>query len=170
MRKMRVRATLAVALVVLLALVAAGCGGGDDDDDATPAGTSEEAPGGDAGSVAGAFGSAECQRAAIAMGQAMASAAGASAGGTDFTEGFESAAAQLEAAKEAAPDDIADAIETLAAAFAEVGEKLEGIDYVPGEGPPPEEWIEAFSVFEDEEYQAASTDVSAWFEGECSSE
>jgi len=175
--RLQARATVIVALVLVLAFVAAGCGGDDDDSVATPAGTTattaETASPSDSGddaasSGAGVFGTAECRETALAMGRAMAGAGGSDASG-DLGAGFASTAKALEAAKKAAPDEVDGALDTLAEAFDKVADKLKGVDYTPGKGAPPQEWIDAFSVFQDAKYESASKSVSDWFESNCGS-
>ena len=119
---------------------------------------------GGGGSLAAAFGSAECQRAALTMSQAMT----ATMSGSGTAANFEEAGKTLRAAGDSAPGEIKAAMGTLADAFAELYDRLGKVAYDPKAGQaPPKEYMSAFEVFNDAKYQEASAKVSSWFGSNC---
>lgn len=164
------RMTIAAAAVTATALLLGACGGDD------PAVSEKGVVGttattaittGDTGSgipLAAVFGSAECQRAALTMSQAMT----ASVSGSGTAANFDEAGKALRAAEDAAPSEIKASMGTLADAFVELYDRLGKIGYDPkaGQAPPPE-YLSAFDVFGDAKYQEASAKVSSWFGSNC---
>ena len=182
-----IRTTGAVlVLVAVLSLVACGSGGEDDEDASGDAGTTAAlaapttaatAPtaaataggsgsgGGDA--ALGFFTSAECLNTTLAMAQALsfASPTGTAAGEDPFVE----LADALDAAGDAAPDDIKGDLETLASAFAVLATAIEDAGgWNPASGQiPPAEVIQALERLDTPEFTTAGDNVTAWFEENC---
>jgi hypothetical protein len=179
----------ALVLVAVLSLVA--CGGGGDDEDAsgdagtTAAATASAAPAttpaaaptaaataGGSGSGGGDaalsfFTSAECRNTTLAMAQALsfASPTGTAAG----EDPFEVLADALDAARDAAPDDIKNDLETLAAGFAAFATAIEdagGWNPASGQLPPPAV-MQALESLDTPEFTTAGDNVTAWFEENC---
>ena len=83
----------------------------------------------------------------------------------------EDASQQLEAIAEQAPDEIRDAMETLADGYAAMAEALEGFDLSDPQSFSDPELQEQLASLEDtfnEEYQEAATTVSEYISAECS--
>jgi hypothetical protein len=164
-----------LALVAVLALTAAACGGDDDSgggdqDDTTDAATDGGADdGGDDGAtdaaVAAGLLDEDCR---FLLTGAYLNPLGALAPGGDTD--FEDSASQLEAIADGAPDEIKDAMETVAEGYAAMVEVLEDVDVSdPQAFADPElqaELAELDDVF-DEEYEAASETVSTYIQEEC---
>ena len=164
------RTIAAVAPVAATALLLGACGGNDPAvsekgavaTTATTAVTTGATGGG--GSLTAIFGSAECQRAALTMSQAMT----ATVSGSGTAANFDEAGKTLRAAADAAPREIKADMGTLADAFAGLYDRLGKIAYDPKTGQvPPKEYMSAFEVFSDAKYQEASKNVSAWFGSNC---
>lgn len=164
-----------IAILIVGALTLAACGGGDDSSAAsTPAAGATGVTGGgatgDAGG-AGIFGSAECASAVAAWSSA-AAAAGLAAAGTP--DDLEQSLDQLQAFAETAPEEIRDDLTLVYQAYAEFITALQDAGYDPASGqvPTPDQIaaIEAASQsLDDADVQAASENVSAWFDANCSS-
>ncbi|HEY4606469.1 MAG TPA: hypothetical protein VIH55_02385 [Acidimicrobiia bacterium] len=176
-------ARLLIASLALL-VVATACGGdgGAEDEDTTVT----EAP--DAGSdtttttvpadtdaTIGGDGSITtvCLEATQAMAAAMSSystgLAGAAGGSLD-DESLQQAADQLEAMAAAAPEEIKDDLEVIAAELGEFYATLAEIGYEQG-GTPTAEQIAALSalaeVVDQEAIEEASDNIEAWFDSNC---
>ena len=82
------------------------------------------------GSPLAPFGSAECQRAALTMSQAMT----ATVSGSGTAANFDEAGKTLRAAGDAAPSEIKASMGTLANAFAELYDRLAKVGYDPKAG------------------------------------
>ena len=169
-----------LATAAAAGLLLGACGGGGDDTtesqgrvvttsggtttttaSTTPEGTNNNAGG---GSLAGAFGTEECQKAALTMGQAMASVGA----GTGATGTFDEAGKMLREAADAAPSEIKADVATLADGFAEIYDRIGGVTYDPQSGQaPPKEYMSAFEVFNDTKYQKASENLTKWFGSNC---
>jgi hypothetical protein len=164
------RTIAAVAAVAATALLLGACGGDDPSvsekgvvaTTPTTAATTRDTVSGT--SLAGVFGSTECQRAALTMSQAMTAAASGSGAAANFDEAVKT----LRAARDAAPQEIKADVGTLADAFAELYDRLGKVAYDPKAGQiPPKEYMSAFEVFNDTKYQEASNKVSSWFGSNC---
>ncbi len=183
-----IRTTGAVlVLVAVLSLVACGSGGEDDEDASGDAGTTAAvaapttaataptaaATVGGSGSGGGDaalsfFTSAECRNTTLAMAQAMSSFA-APTGSTAGEDPFAELADALDAAGDAAPDDIKNDLETLAAGFAAFATAIEdagGWNPASGQLPPPAV-MQALESLDTPEFTAAGDNVTAWFEENC---
>ena len=167
------RRTIAAGVAVAATALLLGACGGDDPalsekgavaTTATTATTAVPTGATGGGSVAAVFGSAECQRAALNMSQAMT----ATVSGSGTAANFEEAGKTLRAAGDAAPGEIKAAMGTLADAFAQLYDRLSKVAYDPKAGQaPPKEYMSAFEVFSDAKYQEASAKVSSWFGSNC---
>jgi hypothetical protein len=167
------RTIVAAAAVTATALLLGACGGNDPavsekgavaTTATTAATTGDTGGGGGGGSLTAIFGSAECQRAALTMSQAMT----ATVSGSGTAANFDEAGKTLRAAAEAAPREIKADMGTLADAFAGLYDRLGKVAYDPKAGQvPPKEYLSAFEVFNDTKYQEASKNVSAWFGSNC---
>jgi hypothetical protein len=164
------RTIAAVAAVTATALLLGACGGGDDpavEKGAVATTATTAVATGNTGSdapLAAVFGSAECQKAALTMSQAMT----ATVSGTGTGANFDEAGKTLRTAADAAPREIKADMATLADAFAALYDRLGKVAYDPKAGQvPPKEYISAFEVFSDAKYQQASTNVSTWFGSNC---
>jgi hypothetical protein len=87
-------------------------------------------------------------------------------------ESFQSSLDQLEAIAEAAPDEIADDLQTIAEAYGVIAEIFtsSGWDPASGTAPPPEviaELQQASDQLQSDEVQAAVENVNAWFANGC---
>jgi len=175
---------IGVGLIAVALLAFPACGGGDDDEDtgrdtAAPAAsaTAAEAPSGTPSATSSSgggggdlnfFASGECRKTALAMSQAMSSVlspTGLSASDDPFGE----LAAALDAAEEAAPDDIKSDLGMLAAAYADLAAAIEDAGgWNPASGQiPPAAVMEAFQSFDTPALEAAGNNVSGWFEENC---
>ena len=170
------RTMAAAAAVTATALLLGACGGSDPAasengavattaTSATTVTTAATTGGTGSGSALTAiFGSAECQRAALTMSQAMTAAVSGSGTAANFAE----AGKTLRAAADAAPREIKAEMGTLADAFAELYDRLGKVAYDPKAGQaPPKEYLSAFDVFNDTKFQEASKNVSTWFGSNC---
>jgi hypothetical protein len=164
------RTIAAAAAVTATALLLGACGGGDPAVSekgvvaTTPTTAATTRDTGSGTSLAGIFGSAECQRAALTMSQAMTAAVSGSGTAANFDE----AGKTLRAAENAAPREIKADMGTVADAFAELYDRLGKVAYDPKAGQvPPKEYLSAFEVFNDTKYQKASNNVSSWFGSNC---
>lgn len=182
------RGILATLLVAMAVFLAAGCGGSSNDTaesaattdtavtETTP--TTETTSSGDTTSsddtttsdtdtsVAGL--SEGCQELAD-MSEEFAKALGAAgAGGPDAD--MESTAKAYEAFAEQAPEEIRDAFKTVAAAFAQYADALEGIDLSSGETPDPAtiaKLAQAAQSLDDEGLTEANAQISTWVSENC---
>ncbi|CAN5265133.1 hypothetical protein BH23VER1_BH23VER1_37490 [soil metagenome] len=180
---MRSRRILNLIAVLSMTLVGA-CGGGASEDTTTtavpesttsttattvqPASTAPDDDGPDLGAVSPA-----CLTATQDMSEAMDTFAegmgGLMTGGLD-PESLEQVAGQLEAAAEVAPDDIRDDFEVMAEELGGFYRVLADMDYQPGSVPTPEQAEELSQLGESmdqEALQAATDNISAWFEDNC---
>jgi len=164
------RTIAACAAVTATALLLGACGGSDPAvsekgavaTTATTAATTGNT--GSGGVLAAIFGSAECQRAALTMSQAMT----AVVSGSGTAANFDDAGKTLRAAGDAAPQEIKADMGTLADSFAELYDRLGKLAYDPKAGQvPPKEYMSAFEVFNGTKYQEASKNVSSWFGSNC---
>ncbi len=184
----------ASALSFSLLLVLSACGGGGDDasppDDGGDATTA--APAGDAGTTAapadeatdsttgggnddgGEFNYSQiCLDASQAMSAALnaygTGLAGAMTGSVDAAQ-LETAAGQLRAMADAAPDEIKDDLGALATELGKVYAAFAEADYQPGQVPTPEQLATLNAVMESVDQDAVETageNVSAWFDQNC---
>ena len=93
---------------------------------------------------------------------------GSGGGGGDTQSAIDS----LEAFAQNAPDEIADDMQTIAAAYATMTQALADSGYDPASGvaPTPEQAAalqQASAALNSTEFQQASDNVSAWFEDQC---
>jgi hypothetical protein len=163
-----------VALATMLALMGAACGD-DDSSNADTAATSDgdtsdgDTSGGDtAGGVTDAgFLDEDCQ---FLLAGAFQNPLAAATPGSDADVG--DYADQLDAIAENAPDEIKDAMETLAAGYDQLAEALQGIDLSDPQSysdPEVQQQLEELSaVFDDEEYQAATEEIGTYIAENCS--
>ncbi|MGH2637649.1 MAG: hypothetical protein ACRDHU_16085, partial [Actinomycetota bacterium] len=125
---------------------------------------------GDGGNGAiGGIATAECAEVAAAL---AAAAQGTSAAVSGSTDDLDDAVQQMEAFADAAPEEIADALATIAEGYRAVAEVFAnaGFDPASGEVPPPEVIAELEQATQDlnsEEFQAAVEQVNAYFQGGC---
>jgi hypothetical protein len=165
-----------LALVAVLALSGAACGGDDDSGGEEPEGTTDAAAADDGGADGGDDGATDAAVAAglldedcrFLLSGAYLNPLAALAPGSETD--FEGSASQLEAIADAAPDEIADAMETVAEGYAAMVEVLADVDLEdPQAFADPElqaKLAELEDVF-DEEYEAASETVSTYIQEEC---
>ncbi len=163
-----------LALVALLALTGAACGGDDDggDDGATEdvttdgGGADDGGDGGDDGDLAAGLLDEDCQ---FLLAGAYLNPLAAAVPGSDVD--FDESQEQLQAIADEAPDEIEDAMETLAEGFAAMAEAFEDIDLSdPQAFADPDlqsELAELEEVFDDE-YEAAGETVNDYIEESCS--
>jgi hypothetical protein len=171
-----------LALVAAIAILIAACGGGDEDDAGsdsattttaatatTTAATADGSGSGGGDAALSFFTNAECRNTTLAMAQALsfASPTGTAAGEDPFVE----LADALDAARDAAPDDIKSDLETLASAFAVLATAIEDAGgWNPASGQiPSAEVIQALERLDTPEFTTAGDNVTAWFEENCSS-
>lgn len=175
-----------VLIVLLVAVVIASCGGDADGLDSTTAPsddgnvtttTTAAAPDpddGDDGASGGLDGlSSTCLEATQGMAAAVNAYSTGMAqafGGSFDDESLQLTADQLEAMAEAAPDEIKDDLNVIAAQLGEFYTALAESGYEPGETPDADQ-IAALSAlaesFDNEEFEEASDNINAWFEANC---
>jgi hypothetical protein len=159
------RFTRLVAVLSIVALAFVACGGGDDSGDG---GGSD---GGGGGSIdGGALDAATCAQVVAAMASAYSGTSAAMTGGN--AGDMQSSIDALENFAANAPDEIADDMQTLAAAYAQVTQALadSGYDPTSGVAPTPEQAAalqQATAGLNSEEFQQASDNVTAWFQEQC---
>jgi len=162
------RGTKLVVVLSIAALALVGCGGGDDGGDGGGGGGGTTGGGGSFDG--GALDAATCAQVVAAMASAysgtMASMSGGGGGDT------QSAIDSLEEFAANAPDEIADDMQTIAAAYAQVGQALADAGYDPmsGVAPTPEQAAalqQATAALDTPEFQQASDNVSNWFKEQC---
>jgi hypothetical protein len=161
------RGTKLVIVFSIAALTLVGCGGGDDGGGDGGGGTT----GGGGGSFdGGALDAATCAQVVAAMASAYSgtTAAMTGGGGSDTQSAIDS----LEEFAANAPDEIADDMQTIAAAYAQVTQALadSGYDPTSGVAPTPEQAAalqQATAGLNSTEFQQASDNVSAWFTEQC---
>jgi hypothetical protein len=176
-----------VALLAATAILAAGCGGSSNDTEGTTAATETTAAATETDGPAtdttpvdteamddamDATGLSEgCQQVA-GMSVAFASAiAAAGAPGAD-TADLEQAAAEYEALADELPDEIQDAVTTLAAAFAEYASAIAELDLDSGATPDAAtiaKLTQIAATLDDQAIKDANETVSAWAEENCNS-
>lgn len=181
-----------LAAFVALALLLAACGGDDDAGGATttdaPAATttdttaattttaSSENDSGDDGAIdMGGIFTGECQEAVAGVAAAMnayTTGLAEAFGGQIDEEELQASADELRALAGAAPDELKDDLEVIAAALADFyGAFAEiGFDPTSGQAPTPEQaqkLAELSARFEETGFQEASDNVNAWFEAHC---
>jgi hypothetical protein len=169
-----------LAMAALLALAVAGCGGDDDTaSDYTTTTTSDSGSttddgttgddGGDDGSTDGdiAAGLIDSDCRFLLAGAYLNPLAAAVPGAeTDF----EGSAEQLEAIADEAPEEIQDAMATLAEGFAEFAEVLQDVDLQDPQSfadPDVQAALEDLEAVFDEEYEQAGETVSAYVADNC---
>jgi hypothetical protein len=159
------RFTKLVAVLSIVALAFVACGGGDDSGDG---GGSD---GGGGGSIdGGALDAATCAQVVAAMASAYSGTSAAMTGGN--AGDMQSSIDALENFAANAPEEIADDMQTLAAAYAQVTQALadSGYDPTSGVAPTPEQAAalqQATAGLNSEEFQQASDNVTAWFQEQC---
>lgn len=160
------RFTKLVTVLSIVALAFVACGGGDDDEGSGGGGTTD---GG--GSIdGGALDASTCAQVIAAMASAYSGTSATMTGGD--AGDMQSSIDALETFAANAPDEIADDMQTLAAAYAQVTQALADAGYDPTSGvaPTPEQAAalqQATAGLNSEEFQQASDNVSAWFEEQC---
>ena len=162
-----------LAMVAVLALAGAACGGDDDEDstgaDTESGSTTTDADGGDDGASTdgGDLGLVDDDCEFLLAGSFLNPAAAAMSGeGGDF----EDAADNLEAIADAAPDEIADAMETLAEGYAAMVEALGDVDFSDPQAladPDVRQQLDELEDVFDEEYEEAAQEVNAYVEANC---
>jgi hypothetical protein len=173
-----------MAMLALLALVAGACGGDDDsssdtteasddggttDDGATTTddGGSTDDDGGTDAAVGLGLVDEDCQ---FLLAGAYLSPLAALVPGADAEE-YQENAEQLEAIADKAPEEIQDAMSTLTAAWAEMQEALQDVDFSDVQSlmdPETQEKFEDLESVFDEEYDEASQTVSDYAAENCS--
>jgi hypothetical protein len=170
------RKVAAVALAWALVLVAAGCGGGGDDevadDPTTTAGSSSDdgtadGDGSDGTIDPGALGflPEDCR---FLLAGAFLNPLAALTPGGDVD--LEAGAQQISAIADAAPAEVAGAMEVIADRFAQLAERLEGIDLSDPQAYTDPAVIATFETIEevfDAEFEAAGEAVNAYVEQNC---
>jgi hypothetical protein len=168
------RITTVAMVVVLLAFTGAACGGDDDDASDTTQATDDGSTtddggdtGGDTGTDVGAgFLDEDCQ---FLLAGAFLNPIAATSSGTD--PDFEDTADQLDAIADEAPDEISDAMATLAEGYAQIAEVFKDVDLSdPSSFQDPEvaSKISDLQEIVDDDYQAAATEVSTYISENCS--
>ena len=168
-----------LALVVVLALLGAACGGDDDStgsgDDGTTAdggdgGSSTDDGSGDTGGDDGGdddIGDLIDDDCEFLLAGAFANPlAGAQSGDEDFEE----SAAQLQAIADDAPDEISDAMSTLAEGFTQMAEIFQDIDLSDPSSlndPDTQAAMEELESIATDEYEAAAEEVNTWMAENC---
>ena len=170
-RNVAIAGLLGVAL-----LFTAACGGSDDPTPATSSdsssapssssGSGSTAPSGVLpGNVAGVFGLSDCFEAAMAVSTAMGLAFGMSGMGGEDLKGLDE---EFRRARDAAPDQIARDLDTLAEIFREIGLEIEKSGWKPdGNQVPPASVMAAFQAFDSEAFNKAAERVGDWFDNSC---
>lgn len=171
---------LLLCIGLSLALVAGACGsddegtstdaGGDGQSERTVAEAAEDAIGDELGGDCAFLG----QFAGVEFAEGFDPSAAFEEGGEiDFSQIYDPLSEQFREIAESAPSDIRDAFETMAEAFGELASELEGltVDFSDPANIDPEA-IAAFekagTVVEGDEFRAASDEVEAWVEDNCS--
>ncbi len=160
------------AVLIAGAMLLAACGGGDDGSEAAAdtGGPTGATTGGDTGGGGvGIFDSAEC---AEAVGAWSAAAIAAGAAATDSTADLEQSIDQLEAFAAAAPEEIRDDLTLVYQAYGDFVAAMQASGYDPSSGTiPTEDQIaaleEASQSLQGADIEAASENVSAWFDENC---
>lgn len=170
------RSSKLVIVLSIVALVLVGCGGGDDGGGegggggTTTGGGGGTTTGGDGGSFeGGALDAATCAQVVAAMASAYSGSTAAMTGGGGDVQ---SAVDSLEAFAANAPDEIADDMQTIAAAYATMMQAFADSGYDPASGvaPTPEQAAalqQASAAINTTEFQQASDNVSIWFKEQC---
>jgi hypothetical protein len=159
------RGTKLVVVLSIVALALVGCGGGDD------SGGGDGGGGDGGGSIdGGALDASTCAQVIAAMASAYSGTTAAMTGGNAGE--MQSSIDALENFAANAPDEIADDMQTLAAAYAQVTQALADSGYDPASGvaPTPEQAAalqQATAGLNSEEFQQASDNVTAWFQEQC---
>ncbi|MGF1617905.1 MAG: hypothetical protein ACFCU2_08900 [Acidimicrobiia bacterium] len=171
-----------VLVVLVLALVVASCGGESGADDATTAPSEgvttttaaepdDDTDDGDSGGLDGL--SSTCLEAAQGMAAAVSAYSTGMAqafGGSLDDESLQLSAEQLEAMAEAAPDEIKDDLDVIAAQLGDFYTALAESGYEPGATPDADQ-LAALSAlaesFDNEAFEEASDNINAWFEANC---
>ena len=171
---------IAVSVVALL-LVGAGCGGGSEDSAGDSTTTIESAATTDVTETSGdtdtssstdtgddadtsLAGCTELADLSVKFSQAMAAAV--SGGGTDM----ETTAKAYEEFADQVPEEIRDAFKTIAAAFASYADVLKDVDLSAGATPDPDTMAkiaEAMKELDNTELTAATTEIQAWVQENC---
>ncbi len=168
-----------------VALVIASCGGDAGDVDTTTTAPSDDvnvttttaAPEDDAGDDGDSGGLEGLSSTCLEATQGIAAAVRAYStgmaqafGGSFDDESLQLTADQLEAMAEAAPDEIKDDLNVIAAQLGEFYTALVESGYEPGATPDADQ-IEALSAlaesFDNEAFEEASDNINAWFEANC---
>lgn len=172
-------------IIAAVASLVGACGGSSSEDTTTTqsvaptteattttvvATTSEpDSEGGDLGALSGV-----CLSATEDMSEAMAAYSEGLAGlmtGSFDPESLEQVAGQLEAAAEAAPDEISDDFAVIADEMGSFYRALAAMDYEPGSMPTEEQAAQLAALAESmdqEALQDASENIAAWYEDNCS--
>jgi hypothetical protein len=161
------RFTKLVAVLAIASLAFVACGGGDDTGD----GGGGTDGGGGGGAIEGPLDAARCAQIVAAMASAYSGSTAAMTGGSPD---LQASVDQLEEFAAAAPEEIRDDMQTIAAAYATMMQSFADAGYDPTSGTPPTpEQIaalqEASGALNGTEFQAASERVGAWFQDECGS-
>jgi hypothetical protein len=163
------RFTKLVAVLSIVALAFVACGGGDDDGGG--GGSDGGSDGGGGGSIdGGALDASTCAQVIAAMASAYSGTSAAMTGGD--AGDMQSSIDALENFAANAPDEIADDMQTLAAAYAQVTQALADSGYDPASGvaPTAEQAAalqQATAGLNSEEFQQASDNLTAWFQEQC---
>jgi hypothetical protein len=154
---------------LLLAFTGAACGG---DDDATTTTTTTKASddGGDSGGSTGSdtaagFLDEDCQ---FLLSGAFLNPIAATSSGTD--PNFADASERLDAIADDAPDEIKDALTTLAEGFDRIAEVFKDVDLSDPssfQDPKVASKLAELQDIADSDYQAAATEVSTWINENC---
>jgi hypothetical protein len=154
----------------LLALSLTGCGGGSSKPAAvkeatTPTATSEATQTESAAPITGGA-VTDCLKIAQNFSKS-ASAFGAASTG-DRAAGFKALASEMRALGDIAKTSkVKDALNTIADAYAQLGDKLKGINYTPGQGTPPAAYLDALREFSNPKFAAAGKVMEEFFAGSC---
>ncbi len=171
-----------VLVVLLVAVALASCGGDSGADDTTIAPTDDvnattttaapdEATDGDSGGLAGL--SSTCLEATQGMAAAVSAYSTGMAqafGGSLDDESLQLAAEQLEAMAEAAPDEIKDDLNVIAAQLGDFYTALAESGYEPGATPDADQLAALSALAESIDnaaFEAAADNINAWFEENC---
>ncbi len=164
----------ALAVVVACTLAAAGCGGSSDTSNGSgDAEQTRDTPrsksGSDSGtSSSGFFANADCRQLVRAFDQG--NLGSSLANGDDLTEDFKRTADFLDQASDDAPSEVADDVQVLADAYAELADRSAGVDWKGIRDGKPAAALEAAQlgrVFADPDFAKAAQNLSAFVAENC---
>jgi hypothetical protein len=159
-----------LALVVVLALVGAACGGDDDDSAADETKTTDDSAtsddGGDDGGSTdiGDFVDDDCEF--LLTGAFQNPLASAQGGDIDFSD----EASRLDEVADNAPDEIKDAMKTIADTWDEMADVLKDVDLSDPSSlrdPEVQQKFQQLSEIATDDYQAATEQLSTWLQENC---